>query len=143
PTLAPRLATASTIRNAEVAVKKAPAIGLLNCLVTRTVTPRVVAAETPAPIRFSVPPRATSASWAGPPLPGRAGPPGRCVAAAGLPFLAPAGGALTLPSCAATRGVPGEGRGSGHASPGRVLTAPRSPPVSRSCLDPCGGAPGA
>src|SRR5690348_13497507 len=51
---------------AEVAVKKAPATGLGNTLVTRTVTPKMAIAATAAPARFSVPPRATSASRACP-----------------------------------------------------------------------------
>ncbi len=62
PVKAPRLATASMIRNSEVAAKNAPATGLLNCLVTIKVTPRVATAEIAAPARLSVPPRATSAS---------------------------------------------------------------------------------
>lgn len=62
PTYAPRLEPDSTIRNSEIAVKNAPATGLLKCLVITTVTARLVTAATPAPTRFSVLPRATSAS---------------------------------------------------------------------------------
>jgi hypothetical protein len=90
-----------------MAVKKAPATGLLNSLVTNTVTPTVVAAATPAPIRFSVPPRATSASCAGPPVPAGLPPLVRGVATADLPFRGPAGGLLTRPPGAAMRAVPG------------------------------------
>ena len=72
PTLAPRLATASTIRNIEIAVKNAPATGLLKWRVTTTVRPIVATAETAAPTRFRAPPRATPASpaWVPPRPPG-------------------------------------------------------------------------
>ena len=60
----------SMIRNSEIAVKKAPATGLVKCLVITTVTARVVTAATAAPTRFSAPPRATSFSR-GDPLAGR------------------------------------------------------------------------
>ena len=56
------MAIISTIRNAEVAAKNEPAAYLLKCLVTTTVRPTVMTAATAAPTRFSVPPRATSAS---------------------------------------------------------------------------------
>ena len=90
-----------------MAVKKAPATGLLNCLVTKTVTPKVVAAETPAPIRLRVPPRATSASCGCPPPPLPAGrPAGTGPAGAGLPFGVLTGALGDLPRCAEVRGAP-------------------------------------
>src|SRR5215467_11708911 len=57
------------MRKAEVAVKNAPATGLLNCLVTSRVTTRVLTPATAAPRRFSAPPRATWASWSFEPPP--------------------------------------------------------------------------
>src|SRR5215472_17090498 len=55
------LATDRTITNAEVAVKNAPATGLLKCLVTRTVVSTPATAEIAAPARLRVLPRPTSA----------------------------------------------------------------------------------
>src|ERR1039457_1866119 len=62
PTHAPSPATVSTIRKSEIAVKKAPATGLLYSRVITTVSARVVIAATRAPIRFRALPRATSLS---------------------------------------------------------------------------------
>ena len=62
PTHAPSPAADSTIRNSEIAVKKAPATGLLYSRVITTVSARVVSAATRAPIRFRALPRATSFS---------------------------------------------------------------------------------
>ena len=62
PTHAPSPAADSTIRNSEIAVKKAPATGLLYSRVITTVSARVVTAATRAPIRFRALPRATSFS---------------------------------------------------------------------------------
>ncbi len=62
PTHAPSPAADSTIRNREIAVKKAPATGLVYSRVMTTVSTRVVTAATKAPIRFSALPRATSFS---------------------------------------------------------------------------------
>ena len=45
-----------------MAVKNAPATGLLKCRVTSTVTARVVTAATAAPARFTAPPRAKLAT---------------------------------------------------------------------------------
>jgi hypothetical protein len=50
----------SMIRNSDVAAKNAPATGRLKERVTATVTPRVAAADSTAPARFSVLPLATS-----------------------------------------------------------------------------------
>ena len=62
PVAAPRLATASTIRNSDVAVKKAPTAALLKLRVMITVNATVLSPATPAPTRLSRPPRATSVS---------------------------------------------------------------------------------
>ena len=59
---APRLATASTIRNSDIAVKNAPAAAWLKLRVTITVSATVPSPATAAPARFSTPPRATPAS---------------------------------------------------------------------------------
>ena len=62
PVAAPRLATASTIRNSDMAVKKAPATALLKLRVMTTVSATVLTAGDPAPTRLSTLPRATSVS---------------------------------------------------------------------------------
>src|ERR1700677_411530 len=62
PVAAPRLATASTIRNSDMAVKKAPAAALLKVLAMITVSATVPRPATAAPTRLSRPPLATSAS---------------------------------------------------------------------------------
>src|SRR5215469_9330875 len=65
--LVPRPASEATMRNAEVAVKNAPAVGLLNCRVITMVTAVVASAEIPAAARFSVLPLPTSDSLYCPP----------------------------------------------------------------------------
>ena len=70
----PSPAIAPMMTKAEMEVKNAPACGLLNSLVTSTVTPVVATADTAEEARFSVVPRRTSATPRPPgPAPWRAG----------------------------------------------------------------------
>src|ERR1022692_4821478 len=112
------------MRNSEVAEKNAPATGVLNTRVTRTVTPRIATAATAAPIRLSELPRAISASFLFPP-PLFAGPVAPLFAGAAPPSLAGAPAPLFAgappPSLAGTLRGTGIGRPRSRARPGSRL----------------------
>ena len=133
PTPAPSPATDFTIRNIDIAVKKAPATGLLKCLVTSTVTAIVAIPEITAPTMLSAPPRATPASRARPSssamsasASGGCGPGGRC--------CNPAGRASTLAIRVIPRGEGAEVRPSGRPPP-----RPLDGPVTTTGFPPPGG----
>ena len=120
PTHAPSPAADSTIRKSEIAVKKAPATGLLYSRVITTVSASVVTAATRAPTRFRALPRATSfsrgpgwpESW---PATGSAGASGGVAAIMGL--------APRPASAPRSRPAGRWGRRAGPGRPGRAAAA--------------------